>query len=237
MAAAEVIDTTGARILAATMRTLIDFGVKRTTVDMVAKNAGVSHMTVYRRWPSRADLLREAVADEVERLFQESYDEMEQQDCFDDMVIVGFSGFLWRVINHPLMVREMQTEPEVILPFFTVSFGPILDAANRFTRKSMSRAAAANDLEITELDALAEVMVRVAHSLVLTPNPAHPMASRDDVDDYARRFLVPLARNATTPRRTRGAKKTRPARKRASVPAAAPTKATRGRLIGVEQRS
>jgi hypothetical protein len=30
-----------------------DFGVKRSTVELVANYAGVSHMTIYRRWPSK----------------------------------------------------------------------------------------------------------------------------------------------------------------------------------------
>ncbi|MCV7359695.1 AcrR family transcriptional regulator [Mycolicibacterium fluoranthenivorans] len=41
-------DPTGAKILDAAARVLTDFGFKRATVELVAKYAGVSHMTVYR---------------------------------------------------------------------------------------------------------------------------------------------------------------------------------------------
>jgi len=50
-------DRTGVAILDAALRVLVDFGVKRATVEQVAKYAGVSHMTVYRRWPAKNELL------------------------------------------------------------------------------------------------------------------------------------------------------------------------------------
>ena len=57
-------DPTGAKILDGAIRVLGDFGFKRATVELVAKYAGVSHMTIYRRWPSKVDLLKTAIVGE-----------------------------------------------------------------------------------------------------------------------------------------------------------------------------
>lgn len=51
-----------AAILAATLALLRERGVVATTVDAVAARAGVGKATVYRRWPSREALLRDALA-------------------------------------------------------------------------------------------------------------------------------------------------------------------------------
>lgn len=48
-------------IHAATISLLVEQGYARTTIEAVAERAGVAHTTVYRRWPSKAHLVHEAV--------------------------------------------------------------------------------------------------------------------------------------------------------------------------------
>jgi AcrR family transcriptional regulator len=48
---------TGDRILAAAATCVIDFGVDRVTVAEIARRAGVSRPTVYRRWPDTRSVL------------------------------------------------------------------------------------------------------------------------------------------------------------------------------------
>ena len=47
----------GDRILAAAASCVIDFGVERVTVAEIARRAGVSRPTVYRRWPDTRSVL------------------------------------------------------------------------------------------------------------------------------------------------------------------------------------
>ncbi|MEY8015733.1 TetR/AcrR family transcriptional regulator [Mycobacterium servetii] len=58
---------TGERILAAAASCVVDFGVDRVTLAEIARRAGVSRPTVYRRWPDTrsivADLLTRRVTD------------------------------------------------------------------------------------------------------------------------------------------------------------------------------
>jgi len=58
---------TGERILAAAASCVVDFGVDRVTLAEIARRAGVSRPTVYRRWPDTksivADLLTRHVVD------------------------------------------------------------------------------------------------------------------------------------------------------------------------------
>jgi AcrR family transcriptional regulator len=50
-----------AAILGATLRELADTGYTRLSIDAVARRAGVSRPAIYRRWPSKAQLVHEAV--------------------------------------------------------------------------------------------------------------------------------------------------------------------------------
>lgn len=49
------------QILKATRRLLKDRGYQRTSMDAIAEAAGVSRPTVYRRWPSKAHVVYDAV--------------------------------------------------------------------------------------------------------------------------------------------------------------------------------
>jgi AcrR family transcriptional regulator len=189
-------DRTGVAILDAALRVLVDFGVKRATVELVAKYAGVSHMTVYRRWPAKNELLLTAVMTEFRRLFSDVYEEARELDSFDDKVVTGFTGILWCIKSHPLMARELATEPEVVMPFLTTASGPAMDMAIAFGAENLRRAAKAQGLVLSDPVALAEVLVRLAHSLLLAPRPAPSLQTKADVADYARRYILPLTRSS-----------------------------------------
>ncbi|MDX7953992.1 TetR/AcrR family transcriptional regulator [Lichenihabitans sp. Uapishka_5] len=51
-----------AAILSATIDILVEVGFERMTVDMVAARARAGKGTVYRRWPSKTDMVLDAVA-------------------------------------------------------------------------------------------------------------------------------------------------------------------------------
>jgi AcrR family transcriptional regulator len=64
-----------AAVLAATRELLVELGYGATTVDGIARRAGVSRPAIYRRWPSKALLVHEAVfpGDTVPRPETESF--------------------------------------------------------------------------------------------------------------------------------------------------------------------
>lgn len=51
-----------AAVLAATAELLFERGFAGTSVDEIARRSGVAKTTIYRHWPTRTDLLREACA-------------------------------------------------------------------------------------------------------------------------------------------------------------------------------
>jgi AcrR family transcriptional regulator len=180
------------------MRVLTDFGFRRATVELTAKYAGLSHMTIYRRWPSKADLFRTAVLREFTTVFHDRFDDAATEDSFDDVVAAAFSGLVWAVHEHPLMARELNTEPEFVLPLLTTNSGAVMDTVSELVAMRLCTSAAATDRILTDPVALADIFTRLALSLLLVPDPARPMTGRADVESYARRYLVPLTKSATT---------------------------------------
>ncbi|GAB3720747.1 TetR/AcrR family transcriptional regulator [Nocardiopsis oceani] len=110
------------------------FGVRRTTLTDVARRAGVSRPTVYRRWPDVtalvADLLtRELrsilIAEEVEAE-REAEQEAErgagtERDAAPESVrkqlVRHASGVARAMLAHPLVGRIVDTEPELLATY------------------------------------------------------------------------------------------------------------------------
>jgi AcrR family transcriptional regulator len=189
-------DATGVKILDATMAVLIDFGFKRATVELVAKAAGVAHTTVYRRWPTRDGLMRAAILREIRAAVDASFVAAGEATTFDDKVRTAFVEVVWSVHTHPLMTRELRTEPEQALPMLTTAAAPYLPGALAYVVARLRDAAAESGVELDDPESLADILLRLAHSLVLMPNPSQPLTHMSDVDEYARRYLTPLTRSA-----------------------------------------
>ncbi len=60
-----------ARIKAATMKTIVDYGIEATTIAMIAKNANVSGGYLYRTYSGKQDLINELYYDKISSLYQE----------------------------------------------------------------------------------------------------------------------------------------------------------------------
>jgi AcrR family transcriptional regulator len=181
------------KILDAASRVLADFGFKRATVELVSKYAAVSHMTVYRRWSSKGDLLRFAVLRELSIVLDAAFDGAAHIESFDEQVVHAFGEVVWSVRGHPLLMRrELNTEPEVLLTTMSTGSGSIMETVVPLVAERLRRIADA-DANSANLAALADVFVRLAHSLVLVQHPDNPLETRTALDVYARRFFAPLA--------------------------------------------
>jgi AcrR family transcriptional regulator len=61
----------GDRILTAAASCVRDFGVQRVTLAEIARRAGVSRPTVYRRWPDTATILAALLTDRITGAWRE----------------------------------------------------------------------------------------------------------------------------------------------------------------------
>lgn len=184
-------DPTGERILDAALQTMLSFGIRRATVDEIARRAGVSHMTVYRRWSNKTELVLAVLMREAQTMFSAIDREISALDSPEDKLVAGFTGIYWYLHTHPLMQRAVETDPESVLPIMTTGAGPALDMATTYLAGHVSRSA--GDL-VDDSYGVAEVFVRLTHSLILAPSPRRELATREDAEQYARQYILPIAR-------------------------------------------
>ncbi|MFF3504663.1 TetR/AcrR family transcriptional regulator [Streptomyces sp. NPDC003247] len=180
------------RILDAALEEFTAFGLRRSSMDDVAKRAGVSRVTVYRRFQSKDKLVEACLLREGSRFFQQLDAAVAALPTMEERVVEGFVVALRHTRAHPLFGGLLRLEPELVLPYFTVQGGPSLAATCDYLTAHLRRAQRAEGRPDSDPRPVAELMVRVAVSFLLNPASCIEMEDEDQARAFARRYLAPL---------------------------------------------
>ncbi|HVL65169.1 MAG TPA: QsdR family transcriptional regulator [Actinomycetota bacterium] len=179
-------------ILDAALEHLETFGLRRLTMEEVARRAGVSRVTLYRRFQSKDALIQAVVLREVQRFFALLEETVEPHATVDDRVTEGFAFTLDYLRSHSLLNRLLRTEPDAVLPIATIGGGPLLATARHNLAALFTKDVTEGRLPPLDVDLLAELLARLVLSFLLTPQSAAPLESAEDARAFARHVLVPI---------------------------------------------
>lgn len=109
------------RIVEATYACVARRGMAKTTVEDVAREAGISRATVYRAFPGGRDELVDAtVSWAVFDFFAKLYDRIQGATDLEEVMERGIMFAHRSIVEHEVLQRVMQTEPDTLLPALTV---------------------------------------------------------------------------------------------------------------------
>jgi AcrR family transcriptional regulator len=189
-------DDTTDRILDAALAQYETWGVRRTTVEDVARRAGVSRVTVYRRFGNREGLAQAVLLREENRFFGELGHALERYRSPVSMLAEGFAFTLQYLRRHSLLNRLIASEPDVILPYLTTRAGPALATARRYIAAGLRQEGRrVRRRRAAEAEVLAELFSRMVLSFLLTPETVANLETGDDARRFARRYLAPIMAN------------------------------------------
>jgi AcrR family transcriptional regulator len=185
---------TGTRILDAAFDRVMDIGLARTTVEDVARAAGLSRQTIYRYFPSKEHLITALVLREEERFLDGIREAFAEDPGLEAALFDGILFCLRFAREHPLLDRLLDTDPETLLPYLTTRGGPVIRRAREvlkglLVKKAWVRA----DL----LDAAVDAAVRTVLSYALTPPDRRP---EEVARDLARILTLSLTRKEASSR-------------------------------------
>ena len=184
------------RILRAALEQAELLGMRRSTMEDVAKRSGVGRATLYRRFPTKAALNDAIVLSEVRRFLEGSAQARAQGTTFEDRMVYDTVFTVTFIREHALLKKLLRTEPEAILPSLTIDAGAIIDFATDYTvelfRRELYGTKAITAAQERHLRTAAELQTRLTLSFIVTPHTGIKLASLDDTRAYVRRYLMPM---------------------------------------------
>lgn len=185
-------DDTHTRILDAAYELFLTFGLRRTTVEDIARKAGIGRPTLYRRFSDKDAVMQAVIMRESRRLIAGVWSQVKDIRDPAQMLTRSFVVATRTVATHPLTRRLLDTEPEFLLPHMTLKAGPLIDIGHVLIGPGAKKLQADGHFSGINMDYLLEMLARLFISIILTSSN---LVSADDerkLEKMANEFILPL---------------------------------------------
>ncbi|HEV3281669.1 MAG TPA: TetR/AcrR family transcriptional regulator [Acidimicrobiales bacterium] len=176
------------RIIDATLDCLALHGTAKTTVDDIARRAGVSRATVYRVFPGGRDEMLSAVVDtEMARLFSALGVRLGGARDLTEALVGGIVEASARIRGHRALAYLVEHEPEMVLGHLAFDESDrLLATASRFVAPFLSRW-----MSPPEAGRVAEWATRIVLSYAIAPSPRMDLTEPASARRLVEEFVVP----------------------------------------------
>ncbi|MFI0351167.1 TetR/AcrR family transcriptional regulator [Actinomadura sp. 9N407] len=193
-------DETRAGILEAAYEQFCRMGIQRSTMEDVARRAGVSRITVYRRFATKDALVEQVVRREFRRYFDRFLIDIVRAETAADRVVLGFVSSLHAIRNNPLIGGLISAEPDLLVSSLISDGGRTVATVRQFVAGQLRQEQRAGNVpDGLDIDFVAEMMVRVSASFLAIPSHLIDLDDDEQLAEVARRFLVPMLEPAPSP--------------------------------------
>jgi AcrR family transcriptional regulator len=110
-------------ILSAAKASVLDVGLRRTTLAEVARRAGLSRMTVYRQYGDLQALVSALLTRELLGLVEDAAQDVVALPTARERLVAAGVLVVERLSVHPLWCRVLDLDPELLLPLVVDRFG------------------------------------------------------------------------------------------------------------------
>ena len=176
------------RILDVAREEFISHGFRRTAIGDIARRAGVSRPTVYRRCGDKDDIVLAVVVREVLEFFGQLAESVTSASSAAERAVEGFVAGMRETRRNPLVAAIKKFEPETLTTFLASDRGQGLD----MVRTGMAIALVDDAFPLDAAQRAAELMVRITASLLLSPADVLPTDTDEAARSFASTYFVPL---------------------------------------------
>jgi AcrR family transcriptional regulator len=173
-------------VLEAARATVLDFGVRRTTLTEVARRAGLSRMTVYRRYSDTDTLMRALMSSEFGGVLEGAQAAASALAAGRGRVVSSVIGTVRALMEDPLMLRLLELEPEAMLPYLTERVGAFQQAARATLAETIAEAQAAGTVRPGDPGLMSESIELAVRGVVIAARALEPAARRQAVGELER---------------------------------------------------
>lgn len=171
-------DATTDAILDATRASVLDFGIRRTTLTDVARRAGISRMTVYRRYPDVDAVLRDLMTREFGDLLEDVVMRVRGEDAHA-RIVGRLVTSVQALREHALLRKVMEAEPELLMPYVLGRMGETQRHSVAMIAEDVRAGQADGSVRDGDPRVIAQALLLVVQSFLLSGSIA------EDVDEAA----------------------------------------------------
>ena len=182
-------DSTLEAILDAAVVEFEQHGFRRVALDDVARRAGVSRTTIYRRFANKDELVAAVIERENVRLFADIAAELKQAGPQSNYYIEAFTLSILKFRRHRVLDRMITDEPGLVIELAGRHYGAALERMAEALRVIFPAGFAERigEQAVTEL---ADTILRYAAMALLMPS-AQPLETADDIRAFATQHFLP----------------------------------------------
>jgi AcrR family transcriptional regulator len=155
-------------ILDAARDCVLAVGVRRTTLTDVARRAGVSRMTLYRRYPDVAGLVGDLLTREFGALVAAQAEIATGGGTGRARMVARLVHGVRALREHPVMRKVMDVDPELLLPYLVTRLGGTQRIALEFFAADLADGRRDGSIRSGDPAVLARAVLLVVQSFVFS---------------------------------------------------------------------
>jgi AcrR family transcriptional regulator len=171
---------------------LVEFerhGFQRVALDDVARRAGVSRTTIYRRFANRDELVAAVIERENVVLFADIAAELKRAEKPANYYVEAFTQSILMFRRHRVLNQMMTDEPALVLELARRHYGAAIERMADALRVIFP-SGFADRIGAAAVDDLADTILRYAAVVLLLPS-AERLDTPDELRAFAERHFVP----------------------------------------------
>lgn len=192
-------DPVAVAVLDAAHAEFLSFGIRRATLDSVAKRAKVGRMTLHRRFASKQDLVDAVFERSNSRIVASIREVAEAQPTLTDALVESLALGVELVRGDSLIARLIETDPDAVIPYLAFDARALVRASTGYVVDEIRMRDPGFDQRDSRL--AAEAVIRVCHSIILTPNAFDNLSDGAMLREFLRTVVGGMIPEPTTPDR------------------------------------
>jgi AcrR family transcriptional regulator len=175
-------------LLAAAARRFVAVGIRKTTMEDIAREATAGKATLYRHFANKDAVIDALLEREAARLDRRLRGAADEHDDAARRLEAAFVAGVEFFVDHPVLTKGRDEEPGILLPRITANGGPLVRRGMELFTSLIDEGITAGELRKVDPAAAAEVIMRLILSYFSFP----PMHVRVDDPDEASAFAHAL---------------------------------------------
>lgn len=166
-------------LLDAVQACVLAVGVRRTTMTDVARRAGVSRMTLYRRYADVTSLMQALMTREFTQIIGEVEAEVAPLGSARERLVRAAVLGVDRLTRHALFLRIVDVDPELLLPYLTTRRGAFQKAVVGVLERHLAAGVAEGSVAVADPAAAARTIELALRGFAFQTLAAGAAAERD----------------------------------------------------------